>query len=108
MQAWRLQYGIGTVIRGSAKRAPFWLSLRAGFRTSRYFEFSGGKDLQFRVAALRSDFYNATMSNNSEVLIVANGSSGSVLPAPEPTPQFLLNACCLWCARTFTPRATGG
>ncbi len=34
--------------------------------------------------------------------------SGSVLAAPEPTPQFLLNACCLWCARTFTPRKTGG
>ena len=48
------------------------------------------------------------MSNNSEFLILANGSSGSVIAAPEPTPQFLLNACCLWCDRYFTPRATGG
>jgi len=48
------------------------------------------------------------MSNNSEVPILANGSSGSVIAAPEPTPQFLLNSCCLWCDRTFTPRATGG
>ena len=40
------------------------------------------------------------MSNNSEVLTLANGSSGSVIAAPEPT--LLLNACCLWCARTYT------
>jgi len=64
--------------------------------------------LQFNIAVLGSDFYNAGMSNNSKVLVLASGSSGSVIAAPEPTPQFLLNACCLWCARTFTPRATGG
>jgi hypothetical protein len=87
---------------------PFWLSLRADFRISRHFEFSGRKGLQFYIAALGSGSYNATMSNNSEVLILANGSSGSMIAAPEPSPQFLLNPCCLWCARTFTPRATGG
>jgi len=37
------------------------------------------------------------MSNNSEVLILANGSSGSVIAAPELTPRSPLNACCLWC-----------
>jgi hypothetical protein len=87
---------------------PFWLSLRAGFRISRYFEFSGGKTCDLILQHLGSDLYNAGMSNNSEVLILSNGSSGSVIAAPEPTPQFLLNACCLWCDRTFSPRMTGG
>src|SRR5690348_18461802 len=62
----------------------------------------------WNIAAAGFDFYNATMSNNSEVPILANGSSGSVIAAPEPTPPFLLNSCCLWCDRTFTPRTTGG
>jgi hypothetical protein len=57
---------------------------------------------------LRSDLYNAGMSNNSEVLVLADGGSGSVLATPEPTPQFFLNASCLWCARRFTPRTSGG
>ena len=31
-----------------------------------------------------------------------------MLAALEPTPQFLLNACCLWCDRTFPPCVADG
>jgi hypothetical protein len=91
-----------------ATLVPFWLSLRAGFRITCYLQFSGSKTCNLILQHLGSDLYNAGMSNNSEVLILANGGSGSVIAAPEATPQFLLNACCLWCDRYFTPRATGG
>src|SRR5690349_20375954 len=84
---------------------PVWLSLRVGFQITRYLQFSGSKTCNLILRHFGSDLYNAGMSNNSEVLILANGGSGSVLAAPEPTPQFLLTACCLWCSRTFTPRA---
>ena len=87
---------------------PVWLSLRVGFQITRYLQFSGSKTSNLILQHLGSDLYNAGMSNNSEVLILANGGRGSVLAAPEPTPQFLLSACCLWCDRYFTPRATGG
>jgi hypothetical protein len=95
---------------GSAKRplSRFWLSLRVDFPIIRYFELYRAADLQLNIAAAGSEFYNATMLNNSEVVILANGSSGSVIAAPEPTPQFIVNACCLWCDQTFMPRTTGG
>jgi hypothetical protein len=65
--------------------------------------------VQFNIAALGCGFYNATiMANTSEVLILANRSSESVIAAPASTPQTQLNACCLWCDRMFTPRMTGG
>jgi hypothetical protein len=107
--AMRLRKGVETVIRGSVKRpsSSFDFTASEGSRSATMLSLSSLR-VRFNIAAVDSDLYNATMSNNSEVLVLANGSSGSVLAAPEPTPQFLLNACCLWCARTFTPRATGG
>jgi hypothetical protein len=110
MQSRRLRKGVETVIRDSVKRplSRFWLSLRMGLRITRYFEFSGRKTCNSILRQRAPIFYNATMSNNSEVLILANGSSGSVIAAPEPSSQFLLNPCCLWCDRTFTARTTGG
>jgi len=47
------------------------------------------------------------MANISEILIASDGGDGSVT-AREPMLQPSLHACCLWCERTFTPRATGG
>jgi hypothetical protein len=64
--------------------------------------------LQFDIAALGSNFYNATMSNNSKVLILANGSSGSVLAEPEPTPQFLFKRLLPVVAGTPVAVAVGG
>ena len=48
------------------------------------------------------------MPNTSEVLIAANGGSGSVTTAPAPDEKVALDARCLWCGRTFSSRTTGG
>src|ERR1700748_283600 len=48
------------------------------------------------------------MSNTSEIVVTANGGSGSVTTALSPDPNLVLGARCLWCDRTFTPRVTGG
>jgi hypothetical protein len=109
MQSRRLQKAVETVIRGLAKRPSSRFFIAAGGFSDKFAILSlAGVRPAIRYCAVGSNFYNATMSNNSEVLILANGSSGSVIAASEPTPQFLLNACCLWCDRTFTPRTTGG
>ena len=38
----------------------------------------------------------------------ASACVGSVSPALQPAQNSASNACCLWCDRIFTPRATGG
>ena len=38
----------------------------------------------------------------------ASGCLGSVTPALQPAQNSASNACCLWCDRIFTSRATGG
>src|SRR5258708_7287266 len=48
------------------------------------------------------------MAYISEVVSAANGGSGSVTAALEPAQKPAVDACCLWCGRMFTPRATGG
>ena len=48
------------------------------------------------------------MANTLEILTASDGGGGSVTAAREATPHPTLDACCLWCGRTFTPRATGG
>jgi hypothetical protein len=48
------------------------------------------------------------MANTSEVLIAANGGSGSVTTALAPDANIVLSARCLWCGRTFSSRTTGG
>jgi hypothetical protein len=75
--------------------------------------------------------YNASMPNNLEILendsesvitagvrstfipanravVAADRGGGSVTPWLEPGQKPTVDACCLWCDRTFTPRATGG
>ena len=75
--------------------------------------------------------YNASMPNNLEILendsesvitasvrsafipanravVAADCGRGSVTPWLEPAQQPTVDACCLWCDRYFTPRATGG
>ena len=44
----------------------------------------------------------------SRSLVAANRGSESVTAALEPDPKSAWDARCLWCDRTFTPRATGG
>ncbi len=48
------------------------------------------------------------MASTLEILITSDGGGGSVTAALEPMPQPSLDACCLWCGRTFPPRVTGG
>src|SRR5437660_12615646 len=48
------------------------------------------------------------MTNTLEILIASDGGGGSVTAAREPAPKPAWDAPCLWCDRTFTPRATGG
>jgi hypothetical protein len=48
------------------------------------------------------------MANTSEILIAAGSGSVSVTAAPGPDRKLALEARCLWCARTFSSRATGG
>jgi hypothetical protein len=43
----------------------------------------------------------------SQTAAATNLSSWSVVTNSEPI-QTPLHTCCLWCARTFTPRTTGG
>src|SRR6266571_884893 len=47
-------------------------------------------------------------SSNSASAITANCGSGSNIPALELARKSALDACCLCCDRTFTPRTTGG
>jgi hypothetical protein len=44
----------------------------------------------------------------SRVVLAANSGNMSVNAALEPTQKPARDVCCLWCDRTFTPRATGG
>jgi hypothetical protein len=44
----------------------------------------------------------------NRAVIVADRGRGAVTAALEPAQKFALDACCLWCDRTFTPRVTGG
>jgi hypothetical protein len=60
------------------------------------------------IAVLARNKYHATMLNTSEVLIAANGGSGSVSTALTPHANLVLGVCCLWCGRTFPSRTTGG
>src|ERR1700719_3557642 len=48
------------------------------------------------------------MAYISEVVSAANGGRRSVTAAPEPAQKPALDARCLWCDRTFSPRMTGG
>ena len=41
-------------------------------------------------------------------VVVANRGTGSVTLPLEPKPKPALHSFCLWCGRTFMPRATGG
>jgi hypothetical protein len=43
----------------------------------------------------------------SQTVVVADLGRGSVAAGLEPA-QKSPHACCLWCGRAFTPRATGG
>jgi hypothetical protein len=60
------------------------------------------------IAALVSNLYDVTMPNTLEILVAADGGSGSVTAALELASQPALQARCLWCGRAFTRRATGG
>ena len=59
-------------------------------------------------SAACSNLYRITMANISGVLAAANDCGGSVTAALETEPPPAVDACCLWCGRAFTPRATGG
>ena len=48
------------------------------------------------------------MAYISEILIAPDSGSKSMISALAPDPKLALEARCLWCARMFTPRATGG
>ena len=48
------------------------------------------------------------MPNTSEIVVVANGGSVTVTMALAPDDNRALDAGCLGCHRTFTPRTTGG
>ena len=59
------------------------------------------KSLQFPISA----------AVETETLYTSYGASacmGSVSPALQPAQNSTSNACCLWCDRIFTSRATGG
>ena len=44
----------------------------------------------------------------NRAVIAADCRHGSVTTVLEPAPEPAMDACCLWCNRTFTPRMTGG
>jgi hypothetical protein len=44
----------------------------------------------------------------NRAVIAADCRHGSVITVLEPAPEPAIDACCLWCNRTFTPRMTGG
>src|ERR1700748_2248126 len=48
------------------------------------------------------------MPNTFEIVVAANGVSGSVSMALAPDDNRALDARCLWCYRRFSPRTTGG
>jgi hypothetical protein len=54
-------------------------------------------------------FYNASMTNSSGILNLANRDSRSVTAICEQTSHpVALSTRCLWCGRAFKPRTTGG
>jgi hypothetical protein len=69
-------------------------------------------DTWLNIAALTGiciwNLYDVAMANISKILIAANGRDGSITTILEPTPQPGSHDCCLWCGRSFRPRATGG
>jgi hypothetical protein len=48
------------------------------------------------------------MANTSEILIAADSGSVSVTTTLVPDRKLALEARCLWCARMFSSRTTGG
>jgi hypothetical protein len=62
------------------------------------------KDSQSLITAgVRSTFILA-----NRAVVAAGRGSGSVTRVPDPAPEPVVDPRCLWCDRTFTPRATGG
>jgi hypothetical protein len=53
-------------------------------------------------------FVLVTAVKISKMMIFANGGDIFVAATPEPTRQPALDARCLWCGRSFTPRMIGG
>src|SRR5215472_16650355 len=88
-------------------------------------------DQRINIAALTANLYYVVVENTSEILnkpvqwsifgaaeaafipasqtvVVPDHGSGSVTAVLKPVQSSALDARCLWCDRTFTPRTTGG
>jgi hypothetical protein len=58
-------------------------------------------------SVITADVRSAFIPANRAV-VAADRGGGSVTPWLEPAQKPAMDARCLWCDRTFTPRATGG